>query len=138
MPNIAENIPRVYPSAKVAQAAECYSEIKRWTEIYSGNPEWKKVNFTGLKGEKSRLMDMVNGAKMLCDRMSALTFAEQCDITVSREQEFLDSVLEKTASGKKFPVGCLPLMQKAEEHSRFIPKAVKSRLTLLLRKISSP
>lgn len=93
MPNIAENVNRIYPSPTASEAAAYYGKIEEWRDIYAGLPPWKTVSFTTLTGKKTRRMDMLNTAKLLCDSLSAFTFAEQCDIAVS------DSEYDKFLTG---------------------------------------
>lgn len=105
MPNIAENVIKIYPSPTAAAAMEYYGMIEEWCRIYSGEPEWKTVTFTTLNGEKTRRMDMLNASKFLCDSFSALTFAEQCEITVgdSEYQEYLNETLNRSGFWKFMP-----------------------------------
>lgn len=105
MPSIAENVNKIYPSPTAAEASEYYGKIALWQQIFSGEPEWKTVTFTTLDGKKTRRMDMLNAAKLLCDSFSTLTFAEQCDISVSDEeyQKFLNETLNTAGFWEAMP-----------------------------------
>lgn len=105
MPDISENAAKAFPSAAVSNAEEYYSHISHWKNIYSGNPPWKTVEAYRGKEKRNRTRCLMGAAKMLCDNLSDLTFAEQCEITVDdvAGESFLLETLENNSFWQRLP-----------------------------------
>lgn len=56
--------------------------IKRWKEIYQGNPPWKVVNKGGLQRGVKRNRKLLNVGKVVCREITSLIFSEQVDIGI--------------------------------------------------------
>lgn len=83
-----------------------YSDcIDRWRRIYRGEPDWRQAAKGGLFSRGKRDILRLNAAKVLCDSLSALTFAEQCEITLDNEdyQKYIDEALAANGFWKQLP-----------------------------------
>lgn len=100
-------IQAAFPQDPIPDVSAYYSErIRLWRDIFENNPPWLKVKRGGLykKGDRSRYT--LSTAKVLCDHFSALTFSEQCSITVSNEQyqSYIDQQLERNGFWDNMPL----------------------------------
>ena len=83
-----------------------YSDcIARWRDIYENRPKWKTAKKGGLFNRGDRELLRLNMAKVLCDSFSALTFAEQCEITIDNKeyQQYIDNALNANGFWKQLP-----------------------------------
>ena len=83
-----------------------YSDcIDRWRRIYRGEPDWRRAAKGGLFSRGKRDILRLNMAKVLCDSLSALTFSEQCEITldIPEYQAYIDSALNSNGFWKQLP-----------------------------------
>lgn len=95
-----------FPDWKIPAENDYYTSVlPLCTAVYSGDPPWHNVKKSGLYKGGTRQLNMLGIAKILCDEMSALTFGEQAEITVSdsRLQNFIDTVLENNGFYKNIP-----------------------------------
>ncbi len=90
-----------------AEISGYYSEyIDAWRRIYENSPPWQAVKRGGLYQNKGkRKLLRLNMAKTLCDNMSAMTFAEQCDISVgdADTQQIVTDILEANGFWNNLP-----------------------------------
>ncbi len=103
--SIYSEIKQAFPQLVVSDISDYYSnEIEPAKKIYQGQPNWKCVKSSGIK-KKSRDRSLLNMAKVVCDKMAALTFSEQCDIDCGNEEyeEIIKSVLSENAFNSHFP-----------------------------------
>ena len=103
--SIYSEIQQAFPQLTLADISDYYSyEIEPAKKIYQGKPPWRRVKSSGIK-KKTRDRSLLNMAKVVCDKMAALTFSEQCDIKCSDEkyQEFVLNTLENNAFWAKLP-----------------------------------
>lgn len=79
--------------------------IDEWRRIYRDDPEWRQTAKGGLFSCGKRQLLRLNMAKVLCDNLAALTFSEQCEITLDRPeyQRYIDSVLNANGFWKQLP-----------------------------------
>lgn len=79
--------------------------IDEWRRIYRDDPEWRQTAKGGLFSHGKRQLLRLNMAKVLCDNLAALTFSEQCEITLDRPeyQRYIDSVLNANGFWKQLP-----------------------------------
>lgn len=79
--------------------------IDEWRRIYRDDPEWRQTAKGGLFSRGKRQLLRLNMAKVLCDNLAALTFSEQCEITIDRPeyQRYIDSVLNANGFWKQLP-----------------------------------
>lgn len=79
--------------------------ISKWREVYENRPEWKTTKKGGLFSRGDRQLLRLNMAKVLCDSLSALTFAEQCEITLDNEvyQQYIDNALNANGFWRQLP-----------------------------------
>lgn len=92
--------------------SEYYSAcIDKWRRIYRDDPEWRQTAKGGLFSRGKRQLLRLNMAKVLCDNLAALTFSEQCEITLDRPeyQEYINSALNANGFWKQL----LELLSKA-------------------------
>ena len=83
-----------------------YSDcITKWRSIYENRPEWKTIKKGGLFSHGDRQLLRLNMAKVLCDSLSALTFSEQCEITLDNKeyQQYVDNALNINGFWKQLP-----------------------------------
>ena len=83
-----------------------YSDcIANWRDVYENRPKWKTTKKGGLFSRGDRQLLRLNMAKVLCDSLSALTFAEQCEITLdnSEYQRFIENALNSNGFWKQLP-----------------------------------
>ncbi len=83
-----------------------YSDcIAKWRNVYENRPVWKTVKKGGLFSRGDRQLLRLNMAKVLCDELSALTFSEQCEITLDNEkyQSYIDRALNSNGFWKQLP-----------------------------------
>lgn len=86
--------------------SEYYSAcIDKWRRIYRDDPEWRQTAKGGLFSRGKRQLLRLNMAKVLCDNLAALTFSEQCEITLDRPeyQEYINSALNANGFWKQLP-----------------------------------
>ena len=103
--SIYSELKQAFPSLPAADISDYYTDtIEPAKRIYSGSPPWRTVRSSGIK-KKSRRRALLNMAKTVCDKMAALTFSEQCEISCDNERynALIADVLEKNAFGIKFP-----------------------------------
>ncbi len=103
--SIYNEIKEVFPQLAIADISDYYaSEIAPAKAVYQGDPPWKRVTNSGIR-KKTRNRALLNTAKVVCDKMAALTFSEQCDITVSDPEydKLVHDALEKNSFNDKFP-----------------------------------
>lgn len=103
--SIYTDIQQAFPKLMFADISDYYSsEIEPAKKIYQGKPPWRRVKSSGIK-KKNRNRSLLNMAKVVCDKMAALTFSEQCDIKCTDEkyQELILDILEKNAFWAKLP-----------------------------------
>lgn len=79
--------------------------ISKWRDVYENRPEWKTTKKGGLFSRGDRPLLRLNMAKVLCDSLSALTFAEQCEIALDNEdyQKYIDNALNANGFWKQLP-----------------------------------
>lgn len=88
---------KAFPEVTVPDVGNYYSEhMNVWKDIFENEPPWQSVKRSGLYNKGNRILKKLNVAKCLCDEFSALTFSEQCNITIDNEQyqEYVDKALE--------------------------------------------
>lgn len=103
--DIYSEIRSAFPEIAIPNIGDYYArEIEAAKRVYQGSPPWKRVRSAGLK-KKTRDRALLNAAKVVCDKMAALTYSEQCEITASNEnyREIISDVLEENAFQSKFP-----------------------------------
>lgn len=101
--SIYSEIKQAFPELPVADISDYYErEIEFAKRVYQGSPPWNTVSTSGLK-HKTRLRSLTGMAKVVCDKMAALTFSEQCDIECAEYQTLIDETLESNAFNSKFP-----------------------------------
>lgn len=86
--------------------SEYYSAcIDKWRRIYRDDPEWRQTAKGGLFSRGKRQLLRLNMAKVLCDSLSALTFSEQCEITLDfpEYQAYIDDTLNANGFWKQLP-----------------------------------
>ncbi|MBP1544761.1 MAG: phage portal protein [Oscillospiraceae bacterium] len=85
-------------------SAFCSDRLNTWRGVYENSPPWQNTKKGGLFSHGSRQLLRLNMAKTLCDSLSAMTFAEQCDIAVSGgEQQLLSDILEQNSFWDRLP-----------------------------------
>ena len=79
--------------------------IAKWRDIYENRPVWKTAKKGGLFSRGDRQLLRLNMAKVLCDSFSALTFAEQCEVTLDNAdyQRYIDGALNANGFWKQLP-----------------------------------
>ncbi|MCM1335611.1 MAG: phage portal protein [Bacteroides sp.] len=103
--SIYTEIRQAFPKLAVPDISDYYTrEIESAKRVYQGSPPWKQVRHAGVK-KKRRDMALLNAAKVVCDKMAALTYSEQCEITTTDEscQRIVEEVLAGNAFQSKFP-----------------------------------
>ena len=101
--SIYNDIKEAFPTLPITDLSAYYdSEIGLAKQVYQGSPPWKKVKSSGLR-RKTRDRSLTGLAKVVCDKMAALTFSEQCSIECAEYQELIDDTLNKNAFWSKFP-----------------------------------
>lgn len=83
-----------------------YSDcIAKWRNVYENHPSWKTAKKGGLFSRGDRQLLRLNMAKVLCDELSALTFSEQCEITLDNKeyQTYVDRALNSNGFWKQLP-----------------------------------
>lgn len=86
--------------------SEYYSAcIDKWRRIYRDAPEWRQTAKGGLFSRGKRQLLRLNMAKVLCDNLAALTFSEQCEITLDSPeyQKYINSALNANGFWKQLP-----------------------------------
>ena len=86
--------------------SEYYSAcIDKWRRIYRDDPDWRQTAKGGLFSRGKRQLLRLNMAKVLCDNLAALTFSEQCEITLDcpEYQEYINSALNANGFWKQLP-----------------------------------
>lgn len=86
--------------------SEYYSAcIDKWRRIYRDDPEWRQTAKGGLFSRGKRQLLRLNMAKVLCDNLAALTFSEQCEITLDSPeyQEYINDALNANGFWKQLP-----------------------------------
>lgn len=86
--------------------SEYYSDcIDKWRRIYRDDPEWRQTAKGGLFSRGKRQLLRLNMAKVLCDNLAALTFSEQCEITLDSPeyQEYINDALNANGFWKQLP-----------------------------------
>lgn len=86
--------------------SEYYSAcIDKWRRIYRDDPEWRQTAKGGLFSRGKRQLLRLNMAKVLCDNLAALTFSEQCEITLDcpEYQEYINDALNANGFWKQLP-----------------------------------
>ena len=89
----------------VSESAYYSDCIAKWRDVYENRPEWKTTKKGGLFSHGDRQLLRLNMAKVLCDSFSALTFAEQCEITLDNKeyQQYIDNALNSNGFWKQLP-----------------------------------
>ena len=101
--SIYSEIKQAFPTLPIADISDYYtSEIELAKRVYQGSPPWKTVKSSGLK-QKTRKRALTGMAKVVCDKMAALTFSEQCDIECPEYQDVIDNILSDNRFNSKFP-----------------------------------
>lgn len=103
--SIYSEIKQVFPQLTVPDISDYYTdEIEPAKKVYQGSPPWERVTNSGIK-KKSRSRALLNTAKVVCDKLAALTFSEQCDISTDNEAytKIILKTLENNAFYSKFP-----------------------------------
>lgn len=103
--NIYNEIQSAFPEIAIPNISDYYTrEIEAAKRVYQGSPPWKRVRSAGLK-KKTRDRALLNAAKVVCDKMAALTYSEQCEIAASKAeyQKIIMDVLDENAFQSKFP-----------------------------------
>lgn len=103
--SIYTEIKQAFPQLTIPDISDYYTrEIEAAKKVYQGSPPWKQVKHAGVK-KKHRDMALLNAAKVVCDKMAALTYSEQCEITATNEdyQKIIEDTLEANAFQSKFP-----------------------------------
>ena len=104
--NIITSCKQAFPDIRVPDAARYYSEhLAVWKDIFENNPPWKSVRRSGLYNRGNRPLKRLNTAKCLCDEFAALTFSEQCNITIddAQYQQYVLDVLEHNSFWDSMP-----------------------------------
>ena len=86
--------------------SEYYSAcIDKWRRIYRDDPEWRQTAAICLFPRGKRQLLRLNMAKVLCDNLAALTFSEQCEITLDSPeyQKYINSALNANGFWKQLP-----------------------------------
>ena len=100
--SIYSEIKQAFPTLPIADISDYYtSEIELAKRVYQGSPPWKTVKSSGLK-QKTRKRALTGMAKVVCDKMAALTFSEQCDIECPEYQEVIDNILSDNRFNSKY------------------------------------
>lgn len=103
--SIFSEIRRAFPELTLTDISDYYSnEIDLAKQVYQGKPPWNSVKSSGIK-KKHRERSLMNMAKVVCDKLAALTFSEQCDIVCSDDKynEIIHKVLDDNAFWEKMP-----------------------------------
>lgn len=103
--SIYTEIKQAFPKLTIPDISDYYTrEIEPAKRVYQGSPPWKQVKHAGVK-KKHRDMALLNAAKVVCDKMAALTYSEQCEITATDGdcQRIIGDTLEANAFQSKFP-----------------------------------
>lgn len=89
----------------VSGSAYYSSCIAKWRDVYENRPDWQTAKKGGLFSRGSRQILRLNMAKVLCDSLSALTFAEQCEVTLDNKeyQRYIDNALNANGFWKQLP-----------------------------------
>jgi A118 family predicted phage portal protein len=95
--DICEDVKRIFGSAP-AEMSGYYADSQRWRRIYAGEPHWQSVKKSGLYRGGSRRINMLGGAKVLCDRFAVGVFAEEPEIVFEDERcgGFVKDVLQRS------------------------------------------
>ncbi len=85
--------------------SEQYTEMVDCKNIYKGKPKWNEVKKSGLSSKGTRLMALLNTAKILSDEFAALSFSEQVDITINdkKAQEYVNKALNDNGFWSNMP-----------------------------------
>lgn len=97
---------RGFPEERISDIQWYYdSIISECRQIYGGDPPWKRVKKAGLYSRGEREIAQLNGAKVLCDILSDMTFGQQVDIIIGdkAKQKFVDGVLQNNAFWDRMP-----------------------------------
>lgn len=103
---LISDIRRAFPEITLPDVGAFYSDvICPCRNIYAGTPAWDTVKRSGLYGRGTRVMSLLNTAKVLCDEFSALTFSEKTEIIISDEtiQKFVDNILNDNGFYENMP-----------------------------------
>lgn len=79
--------------------------IGKWSDIYSGEADWRYVSKGGLNGGTRRI-SCINTAKALCAELANLCFAQQVDFNIADKS--VEQFIEKTLQENNF-WSCFPL-----------------------------
>lgn len=82
-----------------------FQQIDAWKRIYQGYyPEWHRVKYHTLSGEKERDLNRLGMAKVVANEMASLIFNENCEVNISDEsfQKVVQDVLDNNSFRKKF------------------------------------
>lgn len=104
--DIITSCKQAFPDIRIPDAARYYSEhIAVWKDIFENTPPWKSVRRSGLYNRGNRPLKRLNTAKCLCDEFAALTFSEQCNITIddAQYQQYVLDVLEHNSFWDSMP-----------------------------------
>lgn len=104
--DIITSCKQAFPDIRVPDAARYYGKhIAVWKDIFENNPPWKSVRRSGLYNRGNRPLKRLNTAKCLCDEFAALTFSEQCNITIddAQYQQYVLDVLEHNSFWDSMP-----------------------------------
>ncbi len=74
-----------------------YRLLDKHLQIFSGNPDWKIVKKGGLYQSGVRSLASLNTAKVLCDSLATLTFAENPKIIIDNAEvtDYVENVLSE-------------------------------------------
>ena len=103
--SIYTEIRQSFPELALIDISDYYDEeIEPAKKVYQGKPPWRRVKSSGIK-KKTRDRSLLNMAKVVCDKMAALTFSEQCSIECTDEgyRKLIHEVLEDNAFWSKIP-----------------------------------
>lgn len=110
---VFDDIIKAFPEDNIPDLSVFYNRISSWSDIYKGEPEWLTVKSSGLYKKAKRKSNTLNIAKVLCDKFSALCFAEQAEIACDEPfKSYIDTVLDDEGFWKNIP----DLLSKAYAH----------------------
>lgn len=89
----------------VSNHQQMFNYIETWKALYKGyHPEWHKIEYMTLDGEKTRDMATLNMAKTVSQEMASLVFNEKCKISIGNEalSETIEVIFKNNKFNKKF------------------------------------
>ena len=103
--NICDEVRCAFPEVNVPDLSGYYLATDNFMRIFSGDPDWRFVKKSGLYNSGTRSISLINAAKVLCDRLSALILAEFPDFCFQNSQcgDFINSVLQQNQFAARLP-----------------------------------